>query len=167
MPHRLTSITTLTLALCVAISVLALPRRGGRYDPAIRSKVADLLRSKADYQKVRAKVEDGIVTLTGSVELDSTRRWVVDRVRGMDHVAGVNSRLVLKPPAVPDQTLYGRVRRNLNDAGFQSLELQVHEGAVKLSGGVTNERERQHAIQVARNTAGVKEVESTVTAPVR
>lgn len=167
MRHRLASIASFSLALCVAISVLALPRRGGRYDPAIRSKVLDLLRSKADYQKVRAEVEDGVVTLTGSVELDSTRRWVVDRVRGMDHVAGVNNRLVLKPPAVPDQALYGRVRRNLNDAGFQSVELQVHEGAVKLSGGVTNERERQRAIQVARNTAGVKEVESTVTAPIR
>lgn len=138
-------------------------KQGGRYDQQIRSAVARIVRDKAEYKKVKAEVEDSVVTLTGSVELDSTRRTLVDRVRKIAHVEAVENHLVLDPPAVPDQELYGRVQRNLADAGFDTLKLRVHEGAVTIEGMVADQMQRQRVIELVRRTEGVKEVDARVS----
>lgn len=141
----------------------ATQRRGARYDQQIRESVAKLLTSKADYKNVKADVDDATVTLTGNVELDSTRRFLVQRARRIAHVNGVQNELVLDPPAMEDKTLYGHVQQQLEDAGFKTLTIKAHEGAVTLSGVVRTEKDRERALQTVRATPGVKEVESRLT----
>lgn len=152
----------LQCALLVAGVVPATAQaRGGRYDAQIEGRVTDLLKSSNEYKNVRAKVEDSVVTLSGSVELDSTRQALISRVRRIPHVESVESNVVLSPPAVPDQTLHGRVQRTLADAGFAEVKIRVHEGAVRLEGTVRNAKERQRAIELVRQTEGVKEVQAS------
>ncbi len=138
-------------------------RRGARYDQQIRESVAKLLTSKADYKNVKADVDDATVTLTGNVELDSTRRFLVQRARRIAHVNGVQNELVLDPPAMEDKTLYGHVQQELEDAGFKTLTIKAHEGAVTLLGIVRTVQDRERALRIARETKGVKEVESRLT----
>lgn len=151
------------LLLCVALLPVMAQRRGGRYDGQIRAAVSQTLAGKADYKNVKAEVEDGVVTLTGSVELDSTRRHLVTRLRGIPHLESVRNELVLYPPAVADKALFARVQRNLADAGFSELKLKVHEGAVTLQGQVRDFQTRQRVLDIARRTEGVKEVDAQLT----
>jgi osmotically-inducible protein OsmY len=134
----------------------------GRYDQQIRHELARILH-KAEYKNAKAKVEDSVVTLSGSVELDSTRRSLVERVRKVPHVEAVENRLVLDPPAPDDKALYGRVQRNLADAGFESLKLKVHEGAVTVEGAVADQKQRQRVIDLVKRTEGVKEVDARLS----
>jgi osmotically-inducible protein OsmY len=134
--------------------------RGGRYDQQILSNVARVLAGDPQYQNVTVKVEDGIVTLSGTVELDSARRNLSVRVLHIAHVEGVENQLTLAPPASPDQVLYGRVLSRLQDAGYKDVRIEVHEGAVTLTGTVRSQRDLNWAKEIASLTPGVKEVEA-------
>lgn len=156
--------TLLTLLLIAGLATAAHPKRkGSRYDDEIRSAVANVLKSHSDIKNVKSTVDDNVVTLTGSVELNSTREDLVNQVKHIKHVHSVRNELVLNPPAPPDQTLYVRVRQTLADIRLETIQFRVHEGAVTLSGIVRNEKERQRAIEMVRSTDGVKEVLSRLT----
>jgi osmotically-inducible protein OsmY len=122
-----------------------------------------MLKSHVDYSKVRAEVEDNVVTVKGSVLLNSTRERLIDQIKQIKHVHSVRNEIILDPPAPPDQTLYGRVRQTLADIRLETINFKVHEGAVTLSGIVRTEKERQRAIEMVRSTDGVKEVRSQLT----
>ena len=155
--------TLLALFLIAAVAA-AFPRgKGSRYDPEIRTAVANILSSHAEFKSVKAAVDDNVVTLTGSVELDSTRENLSNQVKHIRHVHSVRNELVLDPPAPPDAALYGHIRQTLADIRLENITCKVHEGSVTLSGIVRNEKERQRAIEMVRSTDGVKEVRSRLT----
>jgi osmotically-inducible protein OsmY len=149
--------------LALAASAALAQAQGGRYDQQILSNVARVLAGDPQYKNVTVDVEDGVVTLAGSVALDSTRRNLAVRVRHIDHVAGVENQLVLSPPAPPDHVLYGEVQRRLLDAGYKDITIQVHEGAVVLQGIVRNQKDMNAARQIVSLTPGVKEVAARLT----
>jgi len=139
-------------------AAVAIQTRGGRYDYRIRAELAQVLERNNAYHNVAATVEDNVVFLAGSVELDSTRQALIARVRRIPGVESVENNVVLSPPAVPDQTLYGRVQRTLSNSGFAEVKFRVHEGSVTLEGTVRNAKERQRLIHLVQTTDGVKEV---------
>jgi hyperosmotically inducible protein len=141
------------------VSAVVGQQQGGRYDAQIRARVAQVLAGNKDYKNVKAAVEDSIVTLSGEVELHSVRRSLVTRVHRIAHVAGVENQIVLAPPAVPDNILSGRVQTQLQDAGYGTLTIQVHEGGVTLHGTVRNRHDWDAVRQLVSLTPGVKEVE--------
>jgi osmotically-inducible protein OsmY len=149
--------------LALAASAVLAQARGGRYDQQILSNVARVLAGDPQCKNVTVEVEDGVVTLAGSVELDSTRRNLAARIRHIDHVVGVENQLVLSPPAPPDHVLYGEVQRRLLDAGYKDITIQVHEGAVVLNGIVRTQKDWNAARQIVGLTPGVKEVEAKLT----
>ena len=155
--------TLLALLLIAALSIAQSQRKGSRYDNDIRAAVDNVLKSHTDFKNVKADVGDNVVTLLGTVELDSTRQRLVDQIRKIKHVHSVRNELVLYPPAPPDLTLSGRVRQTLADLRLESITFQVHEGVVELSGIVRNEQERERAIERIRSTEGVKEVRNKLT----
>jgi osmotically-inducible protein OsmY len=149
--------------LMLAASAALAQARGGRYDQQILSNVARVLAGEPQYANVTVEVEDGIVTLAGSVALDSVRRNLVVKIRHIDHVVGVENELGLSPPAPPDHVLYGEVQRRLLDAGYQDITIQVHEGAVILSGIVRTQKDWHAARQIVSLIPGVKEVAAKLT----
>jgi hyperosmotically inducible periplasmic protein len=147
----------------VSAAWLLAQNRGGRYDQQISSNVAQVLLSDKDYKNVSIQVEDSMVTLTGSVDLDSTRRNLVVQIRHISHVAGVDNQVVLSPPAPPDNILYGRVMSRLQESGYGDLTAQVHEGAVILKGYVRTQKDWVWAKEIVMLTPGVKEVEARLS----
>lgn len=153
-----------SVCLLVAFTALATSQeRGGRYDQQIRSNIARVLLSDRAYQDVSAEVEDGIVTLSGNVVLDSARRNLEVQIRHISHVAGVDNQIVLWPAAPPDSILYGQVMSRLQEAGYGDVKAQVHEGAVILKGSVRTQRDWFWAKEIVTLTPGVKEVEARMT----
>ena len=99
--------------------------RSGRHGYQIRAELSQVLERNNAYRNITATVEDNVVFLAGNVELDSTRQALIARVRRIPHVESVETNVVLSPPAVPDQTLYGHVQRTLSDAGFGEIKFRV------------------------------------------
>jgi osmotically-inducible protein OsmY len=156
--------------IAVILCLLASPawqgagqNQGGRYDQQISSNAARVLLGAKDYHHVSVQVEDGIVILTGSVALDSTRRNLAVQIGHISHVAGVDNRLVLSPAALPDNILYGRVTSRLQETGYPDVTAQVHEGAVILSGYVRTQKDWARAREIVMLTPGVKEVDARLS----
>ena len=162
-PVRCVALTLFLLLTLPTLSPAQRTHRGGRYDEGIRTAVVRLLAGKSDYKNVKTEVGDSVVTLTGSVELASTRKFLVRRVRDIAHVNSVRNEIVLDPPAENDSAVLGRVQQRLEDAGLKGITLRVREGAVTLEGMVRTSRDRERAVQMVRETPGVKEVESKLT----
>ncbi|HLW55157.1 MAG TPA: BON domain-containing protein [Candidatus Angelobacter sp.] len=146
----------------VALATLAArgQEKGGRYDQQILSNVARVLSADAQFKNVTVQVEDGVVILGGSVELDSVRRDLAVKIGHIDHVAEVVNQIVLSPAAVPDNILSDLVASRLADAGYPEITVAVHEGAVTLHGAVRTQRSWNWVRQLVALTPGVKEVQA-------
>ena len=154
--------TLYSIVLCYIALNPAYAIKGGKYDPQILAATSRLLESEK-YESVRAEVEDGIVTLTGTVQLESLRADLEYKIRHLPKVAGVHNEILLDPPPIEDKVLFGRVSNKLRDAGFEHLRIRAHNGAVTLIGIVRTQRERSLVLQATWETNGVKEVFSQLS----
>src|ERR1700685_2272902 len=95
------------LGLFLAVSVftaglVAQADSVGRYDQTIRTKVAEQLAAKGEFHNVQATVEDGIVTLTGSVDLYQQKLDAAKKVRKTSEVQGVRNLIAVEGKSVSD-----------------------------------------------------------------
>jgi osmotically-inducible protein OsmY len=108
---------------------------------------------------VQARVEDGWVTLDGTVQHDYQRREVeriVSQVRG---VLGVANGVTLKPAAIPKQV--GRV---IEDAFRREAQVAARHLEVKVSGHIAMLYGNVHSVhESAAATAAVTEVPGITT----
>ena len=140
---------------------------GGRYDAQIDQKVKDKL-NKDRFKNVKWTVEDGIVRLTGDVELYAHKHQAEDRVRDIDHVQGVANHIDVKGKTVEDaelrEKLANKLRYDRIGQGiiFNSLTLEVNNGYVTVGGSVYSEADEASAIAIAENMPGVKGVRDEI-----
>ena len=110
--------------------------------------------------RVRVKVENGWITLSGEVEWDFQRRAAVDAVRPLLGVVGVNDQITIKPKVsstlVKSEIEAALKRRARNDA--QNIFVAVQGSAVTLTGMVESWSERDLAKSSAWATPGVHSV---------
>ncbi len=139
-------------------------QRGGRYDAQIQQAVNNELK-KHDWAKdVRASVEDGIVTLRGSVPLYIDKVRLYQKIHNKDHVQGVRDQVTVAGASVPDNELRQKLADKLayNRWGygllFDHLTLAVNNGMVKVGGQVHDPVAAESAIAEVENTPGVKHV---------
>jgi osmotically-inducible protein OsmY len=149
----------LLFAVCICLPALNVAHalQGGRYDQQILAATAKIL-ADGSYKNVHAAVDDGIVTLSGTVKLESARTALERKVRHLRNVAGVRNELLLDPPPVEDKTLFGDLSRKLREAGFETIQIKTHNGAVTLIGTVRTPQERNSVIETAWATDGVRVV---------
>jgi hyperosmotically inducible periplasmic protein len=143
----------------------------GRFDTTIQSKVAQLTNQK-EFRNVQGSVEDGIVTLTGNVDLYQQKLDATKKVRKLAEVQGVRN-LIAVNGNVSDGQLTAALNRKLyydrlaQDNVFNYVAASAENGVVTLSGETRNEFDRDSALWLAYNTAGVKDViDNTKVAPV-
>jgi len=63
----------------------------GRYDGDIQSRVSQQLAAKKEFRNLRAATEDGIVTLTGTVDFYQQKLDAAKKVRKTEKVQGVRN----------------------------------------------------------------------------
>jgi osmotically-inducible protein OsmY len=159
--------TLLVLGLWLAMSAgqLALAAEitsASRFDGAIQSNVARIRMKKA-FRNVQASVEDGIVTLTGNVDLYQQKLDASKKVRKLANVQGVRN-LIAVNGNVPDAQLTAALDRRLyydrlgQDNVFNYVTASAHNGVVTLSGETRNEFDRDSALWLVDNTTGVTDV---------
>ena len=100
------------LAVGVLSVGLAAQTTSARYDSDIQTRVTQQLAKKQEFRNLQASTEDGIVTLSGKVDLYQQKLDAAKKVRKLDKVQGVRN-LVAVSSSAPDAELRGQTRAQI------------------------------------------------------
>ena len=157
------SIAMWMLLVALALPVSAQQKSEGRYDQQIRAKASEELGKRDKFKGVTATVEDGIVTLTGNVELYIDKVDAEKRVRKIQNADGVRNRIEVAS-SVHDEILRDQLSDKLRydrigyGIVFNNLTLSVENGVATVAGKVRDYPDRDSAIAIVETTPGVKDV---------
>ena len=151
------------LAVGVLSVGLAAQTASARYDSDIQSRVTQQLSKKQEFRNLQATTEDGIVTLTGTVDLYQQKLDAAKKVRKLDSVQGVRN-LVAVSSSAPDAEVEAKLDRKLHydrigyDNQFNFVDVSVKDGVATLQGETYNDVGRDSALALANTMPGVKDV---------
>jgi len=159
----------MTMALLVLLSMTAMAATG-RYDEQIQQAVSQKIHDAKKLQAVNSGVEDGIVTLTGTVNLYQDKLDAAKKIKKLANVTGVRNDIVVAGETVPDTQLEQKLAKKLAydrvgyyDNTFNYLAIEVKDGVVTLSGDTVWDVPKDSALAIVAQTPGVKDVVSDVT----
>jgi len=138
-----------------------------RYDSDIQSRVVQQLTKKQEFRNLQASTEDGIVTLSGTVDLYQQKLDAAKRVRKLDKVQGVRNEVAVSS-TVPDAKLAAKLERKLHydrigyDNQFNFVDVAVNNGVATLNGETRTDVGRDSALSLANNMPGVKDVVDSI-----
>jgi osmotically-inducible protein OsmY len=162
MKINLRSLTSF-LAVSILSVGLAAQTTSARYDSDIQSGVTQQLAKKQEFRNLQATTEDGIVTLSGKVDLYEQKLDAAKKVRRLDKVQGVRN-LVAVSSSAPDAEVEARLERKLHydrigyDNLFNFVDVTVKDGVATLNGETYNDVGRDSALALANSMPGVKDV---------
>jgi len=158
----------LTLALFVLLSMTAMAATG-RYDQQIQQTVSQKMQDAKQLQSVSSSVEDGIVTLTGTVGLYQDKLDAAKKVKKLANVTGVRNDIAVAGETVPDGQLQQKLAKKLAydrvgyyDNAFNYLALGVKDGVITLNGDTVSDVAKDSALAIVARMPGVKDVVSEV-----
>ena len=156
-------------ALLVLLSMTAMAATG-RYDQQIQQAVSQKIRDAGRLQNVSASVEDGIVTLTGPVNLYQDKLDAAKKIKKLANVTGIRNDIAVAGETVPDGQLQHKLAKKLADDrvgyydnAFNYLALDVKDGVVTVYGDTTSDVAKDSALAIVARTPGVKDVVNQVT----
>ncbi|MGA3091958.1 MAG: BON domain-containing protein [Terriglobales bacterium] len=160
--------SAVTLVLLVLLSMTALAATG-HYDQQIQQAVSHKLQDTKRLESVNASVEDGIVTLTGSVDLYQDKLDAAKKVKSLANVSGVRNDIDVATAIVPDAKLEQKLTKQLTydrvgyyDNVFNYVVVNVKDGVVTLSGYTVYDVPKDSALAIVARTPGVKDVVNQV-----
>jgi osmotically-inducible protein OsmY len=131
-------------------------------NPATSEAAARL--NKKQYRDVKVSVENGIATLTGTVDLYEHKADAEKRVHKAKGVTAVRNLIEVAGPTVPDQTLQAKLGEKLayDRVGygntFNAITLGVENGLVTVGGHAHTYADKDSALAVVSTYPGVKDV---------
>jgi osmotically-inducible protein OsmY len=139
----------------------------GTHDDEVAKRVANTLKwsTLVPDGRVQVRVQDGWVTLTGSLEWNYQKNGAADAVRHLRGVRGVNNFITLAPkPASEDvkKRIEDALRRQA-DLEADKIQVEVSENKVTLRGAVRALSERSAVEEAAWSAPGVHQVEDHLT----
>ncbi len=153
-----------TMALFVLLSMTAMAATG-RYDEQIQQAVSQKIHDAKQFTAVNSSVDDGIVTLSGTVGLYQDKLNAASKVKKVKDVNGVRNDIAVAGPTVPDAQLEKKLTKQLAydrvgypDNAFNYVALSVQDGVVTLSGDAMWDPPKDSALATVARTPGVKDV---------
>ena len=143
-----------------------LPILDARPDPDIARDAVNTLKSELPYsaENIKVIVQDGSLTLEGTVEWNYARERAQNAVKRIRGVKRVMNSIMVKPKVAPHE-----IRRKIEDAFRRSAELdasritvEANGSEVILRGTVKSWAERQEAERAAWAAPGVTKVDNRV-----
>lgn len=140
-----------------------------RYDNQIQTTVTQKLAAKRELSNIKAKVAEGIVTLTGTVDLYQGKLEAAKVARKAAHTQGVRNLVDVAGPNVSDAQLEQKLAKKLRyvrvgyDITFDYFALGVKDGVVTVEGQDRTGLGRDEALFDIATTPGVKDVIDNVS----
>ena len=163
----------LAIALFGATFAAADTTSAARYDAQVQNTVSHKLATKKQFTNVQSSVEDGIVTLTGTVDLYQRKLDAAKLAKKTAHVQGVRNLIEVTGPNLPDAQLEDKLATKLRyvrvgyDATFDYFALGVKDGVVTVEGQDRTGVGRDEALAEIATMPGVKDVVDNISvAPV-
>jgi osmotically-inducible protein OsmY len=158
-----------TAASLLAVGVLsttlmAQPSSAARNDDQIQTMVTQKLAKKTGFRNVMASTEDGIVTLTGTVDLYQRKLDADKLARKTPNSQGVRNLITVAGLNVSDEQLEQKLAQKLlyvrvgYDNAFDYFALGVKDGVVTVEGEDRTGIGRDEALADIANMPGVKDV---------
>jgi hyperosmotically inducible protein len=150
--------------LRMSATLVAQPSSAARNDNQISDAVTHKLVAKSRFAEVKTSVEDGIVTLTGSVDLYQHKLDAGKLARKSANVQGVRNLITIAGPSVSDEQLEQKLARKLRyvrvgyDNAYDYFALGVKDGVVTVEGEDRTGVGRDEALADIANMPGVKDV---------
>jgi len=162
-------LVAVTMALLVLLSMTAFAANNGRYDQEIQQAVSQKMHRSKQLKNVDSSVEDGVVTLTGPVNLYQDKLDAAKKAKKIANVAGIRNDIEVAGANVPDNQLEQKLAKKLAfdrvgyfDNTFNYLALTVENGVVTLRGDTMYDAPKDSAMAIVASTPGVKDVVDNV-----
>jgi len=170
------SIPLVVLAVVAFLVVSCMQTNDARITGMIKSKLAVDDRVRAS--EINVDTANGVVTLTGNVDSQEARDHAMTLARETSGVREVKDMMSVRSGSAtgdapePSRTAGERIddagitmrvkARLLDDPGVKGLQIDVdtRDGVVFLTGSVPSDTEKHKAIELARTTEGVKDVQA-------
>ena len=156
-------------SVAVLSATLVAQTAATRYDNQIQTTVTHKLATKSQFAGVKSNVEDGIVTLTGTVDLYQRKLDAAKLARKTSNVQGVRNLITVAGPNVPDAQLEQKLAKKLRyvrsgyDNTFDYFALAVKDGVVTVEGQDRTGVVRDEALADIANLPGVKDVVANIS----
>jgi hyperosmotically inducible periplasmic protein len=153
----------------LSATLMADTAAAARYDNQIQNAVTHKLGAKSQFSDLKASTEDGIVTLTGTVDLYQRKLDATKAVRKLADVQGVRNLITVAGPNVPDAQLEEKLAKQLRyvrvgyDNTFDYFALGVKDGVVTVEGQDRTGVGRDEALADIANMPGVKDVIANIS----
>ena len=158
-----------TVVLLVLLSMTAMAATTGRYDQQIQQAVSQKMHGAKQLQNVNSSVEDGIVTLTGTVGVYQDKLDAAKKIKKVANIAGVRNDIAVTGANVPDDQLQQKLTKKLaydrvgySDNTFNYLAINIKDGVVTLIGDAVYDVPKDSAMDIVARTPGVKDVVNDV-----
>jgi osmotically-inducible protein OsmY len=151
------------------LSTMLMAQTAARFDNQIQTTVTQKLAAKHQFSNVKASVEDGIVTLNGTVDLYQAKLDAAKLARKAANSQGVRNLLTVAGPNVPDEQIEQKLAKKLRyvrvgyDNTFDYFALGVKDGVVTVEGQDRTGVGRDEALFDIANMPGVKDVVDRVS----
>ncbi|MEO8726347.1 MAG: BON domain-containing protein [Acidobacteriaceae bacterium] len=157
------ALLSLVLALPIATSAQS-SAPANQKDAKIQQEVDKRIQKSKDLKNVSATVNNGEVTLNGSVDRLYNKLNLDRKVSGMDGVEGVRNHITVSSSASDAQlgkTIADKLRYDRAGYGlvWNAISLKVQNGIVTLSGLVREPVDKDSAMAIVENTPGVKGID--------
>ena len=116
------------------------------------------------YRDVKVTVDNGIATLTGTVDLYEYKADAEKRVRKAKGVSAVRNLIEVAGPSIPDSELQAKLGEKLTydrvgyGNTFNAISLSVQNGVVTLGGHARTDVDKDSALALVGTYPGVKDV---------
>ncbi len=136
----------------------------GPQDAQIQSDVTKALDNKR-FKDVKVAVQNGVVTLTGTVDVYAAKEDADHKAHHRKNVKAVQNLIEVGGPTVEDVTLRNKLSEKLTydrvgygTTAFNAFTISVLNGVVTLGGVAYGPTDKDSAISLVANTPGVKDI---------
>src|ERR1039458_4149504 len=157
------SIPQISLAAGRGVGIAAFAQSG---DSAASEAMSKL--NKKQFKDVKVTVDNGIATLSGTVDLYEDKVDADKRIHKVKGISAVRNEIEVAGPSVSDQELQSKLGEKLayDRVGygnmFNAISLSVQNGAVTLGGHARTDVDKDSAIALVSTYPGVKEVNNEI-----
>jgi osmotically-inducible protein OsmY len=154
----------LSCSLLLAVESVGANAEGGPNDAQIQAEAQKAL-DNSRFKDVHATVQNGNVTLRGTVADYADKESADNKAHHVKKVRGVDNQIEVAGPPVDDLKLRDKLANALafdrvgyGTTAFNAITIGVQNGVVTLGGTVYGPTDKDSALSLVANTPGVKDV---------